>query len=174
MCFSIERNIVVFITSIFWLCYSLHRKQRLTFKHWKSGWGDKTLQKWLQFGLSRARRMCTEPVFSARHQGQKRDCFIYCSHSLGKMSGRAQPVTVFTMNCILMKMDVKERRRLHFVSKKEERRQMGVSQRPADRHTKCFWGWGGGVQRPEFPPQRWSRWAEAGTGAIPQLVMSPG
>lgn len=58
------------------------------------------------------------------------------------MSGPAQPVMVFTMNYISMKMDMKEGIRLHFVSKKEERRQMGVSQRPADRHTKCFWGGG--------------------------------
>ena len=96
--------------------------------------------------------------------GTEKSCFTDCSHNLGKMSGPAQPVMVFTMNYISMKMDMEEGIRLHFVSKKEERRQMGVSQKPADRHTKCFWG-GGGVQRWEFRPQRWSRWVRQGRGS---------
>ena len=89
------------------------------------------------------------------------------------MSGPAQPVMVFTMNYISMKMDMKEGIRLHFVSKKEERRQMGVSQRPADRHTKCFGG-GGRCSEMGIPSTEVEQVGEAGTGATPQLVMSPG
>ena len=175
MCFSIERNIVVFIPSIFWLCYSLHRKQRLTFKHWKSGWEDKTLQKWLQFGLSSAGKTCTDLVFYAGSRDRKRSIsFTVLIVWRRCQSGWAQPVLVFTLNYILMKMDMKESRRLHRVRRKKKQDKL-VSPRGQQTGTQRVFA---GAQRWQFPQQRWTekpleQWAEAGTVEIPQVVMSP-
>ena len=175
MCFSIERNIVVFIPSIFWLCYSLHRKQRLTFKHWKSGWEDKTLQKWLQFGLSSAGKTCTDLVFYAGSRDRKgRISFTVLIVWRRCQSGWAQPVLVFTLNYILMKMDMKESRRLHRVRRKKKQDKL-VSPRGQQTGTQRVFA---GAQRWQFPQQRWTekpleQWAEAGTVEIPQVVMLP-
>lgn len=168
-----ERNIVVFIPSIFWLCYSLHRKQRLTFKHWKSGWEDKTLQKWLQFGLSSAGKMCTDLVFYARTRDRKENISFTALIVWGRReSGWAPPVMVSILNYVLMKMDMKESR-LHRVRKKKQDKP--VSPRGQQTGTQRVFA---GAQRRQFPQQRWTekpleQWAEAGTVEIPQVVMSP-
>lgn len=131
------------------LCYSLCRKQRLTCKSWKSGWGDKTLRKRLQFRSSSTSRKTYWACLLGQARGIEKETFHSLLSSFGGYQGGVRHVGqwwFFNMTSISIQMDMKAFKRLQFVKKGEDIRQIGISRRPWDKPKKGFVG----VQRREF------------------------